>query len=302
MSTLQTTAKRDVETKVVTKKSKPARPGATGTTGTTRKPPMASKADRHVLYQDSVQCVEAEIDFIDDTYKDIRGKRAAFIREDFCGTANTSCEWVKRRRTNRAIGVDLDLEVLGWGKEHNIDKLRGNGKERIELLSENVLTVKTAPVDMVLAMNFSYQIFTDRAMLLAYFVHVRESLADDGVFFLDNYGGYESYKTSREKREIDDDVTYVWDQAEYNPITGDMACFIHFNFSDGSKIKKAFEYHWRMWTLPELRDLLTEAGFSKVTVYWEGVDEDSEEGDGNFEPTLEAEQDPAWICYIGAEK
>ncbi len=292
MTTLSTAAERQVEIKPVTKKPRAAR----------KKTTMASKADRHVLYQDSVQCVEAEIDFIDDTYKDIRGRRAELIREDFCGTACTSCEWIKRRRTNRAICVDLDTEVLGWGKENNIKKLRGDAKQRIELLSENVLTVKTEPVDMVLAMNFSYQIFSDRSVLLAYFRHVRESLADDGVFFLDNYGGSESYKTSRERREIDDDMTYVWDQNTYNPITGEMTCFIHFHFSDGSKIKKAFEYHWRMWTLPELRDLLSEAGFSKVTVYWEGVEEDTDEGDGDFQPTLEAEQDPAWICYIGAEK
>jgi hypothetical protein len=30
---------------------------------------LAQKADRHVLYQDSVQCVEAEIDFVDDTFR-----------------------------------------------------------------------------------------------------------------------------------------------------------------------------------------------------------------------------------------
>lgn len=282
-----------IETKTVSKKKTRARKDG---------PSMASAADRHVLYQNSVQCVEAEIDFVDEAYRDARGRSAELIREDFCGTANTSCEWVRRRRTNRAIGVDLDEEVLAWGERNNIEKLRGDGKSRITLMRDNVLAVHTEPVDIVLAMNFSYQIFKERSVLLAYFHHVRESLADDGIFFLDCYGGYESYKTTREKREIDDDVTYVWDQHEYDPITGDMTCFIHFQFSDGSKMKKAFEYHWRMWTLPELRDLLAEAGFSKTTVYWEGVDEETEEGDGEFVPTERTEQDPAWICYIGAQK
>ena len=31
-----------------------------------------------------------------------------------------------------------------------------------------------------------------------------------------------------------------------------------------------------MWTLPELQELLREAGYSTVTVYWEEVDEDDE--------------------------
>ena len=97
---------------------------------------MAELADRHTLYQDSVQCVEAEIDFVDEAFKELRGRRAVLIREDFCGTANTSCEWVRRRRTNRAIGVDLDEEVVGWGRENNLAKLRGDASERIELRLE----------------------------------------------------------------------------------------------------------------------------------------------------------------------
>ena len=47
------------------------------------------------------------IDFVDDTFKDLPQAQRV-IREDFCGTANTSCEWVRRRSTNRAIGVGLD--------------------------------------------------------------------------------------------------------------------------------------------------------------------------------------------------
>lgn len=294
MTTMTTASdERTVETRPAKAKKKGRSP---------KKRTMAQMHDRHTLYQDAVQCVEAEIDFVDDAFKELKGRRATLIREDFCGTANTSCEWVRRRRTNRAIGVDLDEEVLEWGRENNVGALRGDAKERVDLRLENVLEVETDPIDAVLAMNFSYQIFKDRKVLLTYLKSVRESLADDGVLFMDAYGGYESYKTSREKREIDDDVTYVWDQNQYDPISGEMTCFIHFHFSDGSKMKKAFEYNWRMYTLPEIRDLLEEAGFSKSTVYWEGVDEETGEGDGDFQPTEEAEQDPAWICYIAAEK
>jgi hypothetical protein len=47
--------------------------------------------------------------------------------------------------------------------------------------------------------------------------------------------------------------------------------------------------------------MLTEAGF-KATVYWEGTDEDTDEGNGIFEPTTEGEADAGWIAYIVAEK
>jgi cyclopropane fatty-acyl-phospholipid synthase-like methyltransferase len=261
---------------------------------------MASKADRHALYEDSVQCVEAEIDFVDETFKTLRKRKARKLREDFCGTANTSCEWVRRRKRNHATGVDLDREVQAWGKKHHVAKL-GQAKERLTLLNANVLDVKTDPVDVVLAMNFSYWLFKERALLKRYFQNVYEGLVDDGVFFLDAYGGSDAYKEMRERTKYDD-FTYIWDQASFDPISGEMVCNIHFSFPDGSRMKNAFTYEWRLWTLPEIREILLEAGFARVTVYWQGDDEDSDEGNGEFEPAERGEADQAWIVYITAEK
>ncbi|MGB5339926.1 MAG: class I SAM-dependent methyltransferase, partial [Gammaproteobacteria bacterium] len=94
----------------------------------------------------------------------------------------------------------------------------------------------------------------------------------------------------------------IWEHASYNPIDGRMVCHIHFGFPDGSKLKKAFTYDWRLWSLPELRELLDEAGFSKVTVYWEEVDKKSGEGTGVFSPATVGDADPGWICFLLAEK
>ena len=38
-------------------------------------------------------------------------------------TANAACEWVRRRRTNRAVAVDIDAGVLEWGRRHNVEPL-----------------------------------------------------------------------------------------------------------------------------------------------------------------------------------
>lgn len=267
-----------------------------------RKPTQAERADRHHLYELSVQNSEAEIDFVDDTYKLLRGRHAKLLREDFCGTANVCCEWVKRRKSNHAIGVDIDPEVLEWGQHNNLGRLSKNERSRIELLQQNVLKAKTEPADAISAMNFSYWLFKERKDLKRYFQQVRDALADDGIFFLDAYGGYDSYREIEEETEHEDEgFTYIWEQAKYEPISGGLICHIHFAFPDGSRLDKAFSYDWRLWTLPEIRDLLAEAGFSKVTVYWQGFDDEGE-ADGIFKPAEEGEADAGWICYLTAEK
>ncbi|MGH9640770.1 MAG: class I SAM-dependent methyltransferase, partial [Bryobacteraceae bacterium] len=62
-----------------------------------------------------------------------------------------------------------------------------------------------------------------------------------------------------------------------------------------------FSYEWRLWTLPEIREVLAEAGFSRTTVLWQGTDEKTGEGAGEFVPAQRGEADPAWIAYIQAE-
>ena len=266
-----------------------------------KKMTLAKKADRHDLYQQSVQNVVSEINMIDKTFESLTGRKALTLREDFCGTANTSCEWVGRRVRNTAFGVDLDEEVLNWGNRQNVSCLPKTSKKRIKLINEDVLKAKTPPVDAVIAMNFSYQIFKTRSSLKEYFHTAYCNLVDDGVFFMDAFGGYEAFRELEEATEYDN-FTYVWDQHSYNPINGDITCFIHFRFPDGSKLKRAFVYNWRLWTLSELRELLAEAGFSRVTVYWEGTDEETGEGNDVYLPSTIGDADAGWICYITAQK
>ena len=154
--------------------------------------------------------------------------------------------------------------------------------------------------DSVLAMNFSYYIFKTREGLLQYFKRARSGLVSDGMLVLDAYGGSDSFVEMEERRKVDG-FTYVWDQHSYNPITGDVVNYIHYEFPDGSRMSKAFAYEWRLWTLPELQELLYEAGFSKVTVYWEGTDKDGE-GNDEFTATTVGEACPGWIAYLVAEK
>lgn len=262
---------------------------------------MADLADRHYLYQESVQDTQSEIDFVEETWAELRDRPAELLREDFCGTANTACEWVRRDRAHRAVGIDLDDEVLEWGELNNIAQLDADQQARIELLREDVVETLPEPADIVLAMNFSYFLFNTRAAMLDYFRNVREGLVEDGLFFLDAYGGYDAPRELEEERECDG-FTYVWEQASFNPIDSMMECRIHYQFPDGSRIDNAFTYRWRLWTLPELRELLGEAGFSQVTVYWEGTDQEKNEGNGIYQPAEVGDADPGWVCYIVAQR
>ena len=264
---------------------------------------MASRAERHLLYEYSVQCPEAEVDFIEKTFRELRKRNARSLREDFCGTAVVCCEWVERNRNNTATGVDLDKEVLEWGIKNRLDKLSKGARKRVTLLKKNVLNVQTEKMDAISAMNFSYWLLKDRKTLKRYFKSVHRALKDDGIFFLDAYGGYEAFQEVIEEREIEEDnllFNYVWEQESFNPVDNGLICSIHFDFPDGSRMERAFHYDWRLWTLPEIRDLLEECGF-KMTTYWQGFDEDGE-GDGEFFPVTSADADAGWIAYLVAEK
>jgi SAM-dependent methyltransferase len=265
---------------------------------------QAVTADRHRLYELAVQCPEAEVDFVDATFRRLRGRKPQLLREDFCGTGNVCCEWVRRGGKRRAIGVDLDADVLAWGRENQLAGLSRSQRERVSLIRADVLSAATESTDVVSAMNFSYWLLQDRGQLKRYFKRVNRSLKEDGVFFLDAYGGYDSHREIVEERAIDDGgdgFTYVWEQKAFNPITHTMACRIHFAFPDGSRLDDAFSYEWRLWSLPEILDLLHECGFARTTVYWQGWDKNGEP-DGDFRPATEADADAGWICYISAEK
>jgi SAM-dependent methyltransferase len=281
-----------------------------------QKPSRSPCPDRHILYQNAVQCVESEIDFVDTTFKELRGRRAIRLREDFCGTAATACEWVRRRPANLAIGLDLDQPTLDWGLANNITRLKPAARKRITLLNRNVLEPGpgTDGMDAILAMNFSYWVLKTRPLMRQYFQSVHRSLVADGIFFLDTYGGWEATRPQRERRHIDAPMklgsgraagrkgyTYIWDQATFDPITFHGTNHIHFRLPDGRYMRKAFSYDWRVWSIPETRELLEEAGFRQVTVYWEGEDEDGE-GNGEFAPAESAETCPAFIAYIVARK
>lgn len=257
----------------------------------------AKSADKHVLYQLSVQAPDAEVEFLTAWFKKFRGRKPLSLREDFCGSALLCAHWVQSNEQRTATGIDIDRKVLKWGIEHNLAPL-GADRKRVKLLRQDVRGKVASKHDIVCAFNFSYWIFKTREALRDYFARVRSGLVKDGLFFLDAYGGWEAHEPMQEHRKIKEGFTYVWDQNTFDAITHDVTNFIHFEFKDGTKLKRAFRYDWRFWTMPELREVLEEAGFSKVHVYWDTSEDDEQDA---YRLRTRAPNQPGWLAYLVAE-
>lgn len=254
-----------------------------------------------------MQATDFDIEFIEDRYKELRGKKPRSLREDFCGTALLCVDWCKSSPRRTALGVDLCRDTLNWGIRHNLKPAGRKLASRVDLRCANVLDVHEPKVDVTCAMNFSYCVFKTRGALRHYFESAHRGLKHDGILVLDLLGGTETMTVMEEEREVEgQNFTYVWDQAAFNPITHDFLCHIHFRFPDGSRMRRAYTYDWRLWTLPEIREVLTEAGFSRVHVFWEQFEDgpaDSEEhvSTGEYLATQVATNQESWITYIVAE-
>lgn len=254
----------------------------------------ARNADRHFLYENSVQCTEASIEIIEKVYFHEQRKSPLTLREDFCGTAKLCADWVESSAQRKSLGVDNHMETLSWAQSHNIAPLPPDAQNRVELLLSDVLLCNRGGFDVIAAFNFSYWTFQQRAVLKQYFKKVHEGLNENGLFILDIYGGPDSQFVMEEETEHEN-FTYVWDQARVDPINNHIICHIHYRFPDDTEMTDAFTYDWRIWSIPELRDILKEVGFSRTETWWDCEDD-------ILRPKKEVENLISWIAYLAAWK
>lgn len=262
---------------------------------------LAAQADRHELYEASVQDPPTEVEVFDRLFRRYRGRRPLSLREDFCGTACLAVTWAGSGPKRTAIGVDLDRPTLDWGIERHLEAAPKEVQSRVKLYEADVLDGVGTKTDLTVALNFSYCIFKKRDELRRYFEVVREHLAKDGAFLLDAYGGWEAMGLDQTERDVGP-CLYQWDQERFDPLTHETLCHIHFVFDDGSEMRKAFTYDWRLWTVPELREVLAEAGFSRVRVLWEKTSNDDDNPGALYEPKRPVDNQESWWTYIFAEK
>lgn len=276
-----------------------------------------------MLYEASVQDPAPHAHILVEIYRDLRGKFPRVLREDFCGTFAISAAWVERNRKNSAIGLDLDPEPIAYGMKTHYAALSAEQKKRINILKQNVMTVTRPGVDVIAACNFSFCIFKERALLVKYFKFVRQSLKKDGIFVMELAGGPGMEEQIKDRRTVDmrksaivsgkmnierglrpdpsKKFTYIWHQKSFEPISRNGHYSIDFKLPNGDLWKDAFTYDWRMWTIPEIRDVLMDAGFADTAVFWETEDKNGEPT-GEYKRMKEGDNAHAWIAQVVASR
>ncbi len=250
---------------------------------------------KYKLYESSVQCVESDVNFINQQYYSFYGVYPTTLREDFGGTAKLCCKWVKQSDNHKSWSIDLDDEPVSYGKKNHYSKLNSNQQDRMKYIMGNVLDTHDFKTDIVAAFNFSYYTFKTRQKLLTYFKKVKEHLNLKGMFCIDLFGGTDCYSPIEDSTKFDK-FTYYWDCKDYNPITSECKYSIHFKLKkNGVKYEDVFTYDWRMWSFIELTELLQEAGFKTILKFWEDDDEE-----GKFYVSEKEQNQEAWVCYICA--
>jgi len=321
---------------------------------------------KFVLYQRSVQSPKGDISYMQKffwTY--VGGRLPLHLREDFCGTALISAEWLRSDSRRTAVGVDLDIEALTWGLENNVQQVGADAYSRICLFHGNVLhsltnakCIKSASLgsenykslretedssgsvtdddeadlvkrlevgehvqdycgqkessfpaaDIVCAFNYSCCCLQSRSELVLYFKQAWSAISKKGgIFVMDLYGGTSSEHALKLRRRYED-FMYVWEQEDFNIINRTTKISLHFYLSKNQRsLRYAFSYHWRLWTLPEIKDCLEEAGFNSVHFWMREMPniqerrevEDFEVNDNvKYEEISSFNQKDAWNAYI----
>ncbi len=252
--------------------------------------------DKYELYSEAVQSAAVDVKFYRKIYKQIRkGKKPVILREDFCGAGAISCEWVKLDKDFKSCGLDLDRAPMDYGREHYISKLNPEQQSRVVLIKKDVLTYDLPAADIAIAVNFSYFFFKKRAVLTRYFENAYASLNQHGLFVVDVFGGTQCTDAIEDKTKHKN-FTYYWDQKNFDPVTNEAYFEIHFKYKN-KKYENVFNYDWRMWSIPEIKEIMLEVGFQDVKTYWEGTNLKGQ-GNGVFKPVEKGEVCESWIAYI----
>ncbi len=261
---------------------------------------MKKKFDKYQHYLHSVQSPDVEVRFIQKCYRELRNKNAVVFREDFCFTFALSCAWIKLNPRGRAVAVDIDHRPLKYGQKHYLPLLQPAQRKKLKIVHSNVLNGNPPSADIICALNFSYFIFKKREEMKKYFRGCLKSLKPGGLLVLDFFGGSGCFEANEEAVDCGD-FMYYWEQRGFDPVSHHAVFDIHYKRKREKKRRRVFTYHWRLWMIPELRELLLEAGFRKTHVYWEGTGRDGE-GSGRFTRRKKGEECESFVAYIVSEK
>ncbi len=199
------------------------------------------------------------------------------LHEDFSGTAAISRAWVASDPLAHAVATDLDPLAIAFGQSRAAEL--GLDPSRIAWRTLDVRAAhthaSTHPAHAIFVGNFSIGELHNRADLIAYLQAARARLCPQGLFICDTYGGAAAFRTglvhrTHPGRKPAERILYTWEQRSIDPFTARVVNALHFRIEVAGEIIAqhfdAFVYHWRLWSVPELRDAMHEAGFASTKV------------------------------------
>lgn len=221
------------------------------------------------------------------------------LREDFCGSGALARAWASSDPSRTSLAVDLDPEAL----EALRARLTHDARARVTLRCADVMAT-TDQADLIAALNFPIGYFHSRSALLAYLRHAHACLRPSGVLVFDTYLGRDAFTPSEVDQDLPGGMVYTWEQREADPLTGRVLNAMHFapKGRRGPSIRDAFTYDWRLWSVPELRDALEEAGFGAVRVYARLGDAIDSQGRVLLRPAEPDDLDDNDVVYLAARR
>ncbi len=257
--------------------------------------------DRFDCYERCVQNAPAMARFL----HAVHGGNPRTLREDFCGTGGVCRAWVALKpphaRGRRAVGVDRDAEPLS-----RLRRASRPGRVRAVRADARDCRIRA---DVVSATNFPLGYLHTRRELLRYLRGVHASLNPGGIFVCDTYGGKTAFKVGATVRDVWCDgglrIRYTWEQRDADPLTAMVTNVLHFRGDAGGTVvfdhPEAFVYRWRLWSVPEIREALRDAGFRRTDVYSTLADAVDQHGRAHVRPVEDpAELEPTFfVCVVG---
>jgi hypothetical protein len=259
----------------------------------------AATPDKFALYEAAVQDTARMVRFV----RAVHGAKPRVLREDFCGPGGLCRAWVRLVKSGTAIAVDFDQEPLS--------RARAAG---VTLVCADVMDANQR-ADVIAAFNFPVGYWHTRKALVEYFARSRERLKRGGVLMCDMFGGPGAFAVRTQRVRVPmppasgarGEFLYVWRQIENDPRSGRVRCAIDFRVGAKGWIRDAFTYDWRLWSLPELREAMIEAGFRGVEFH--DTMGDAVDQDGNLYVRAMDERDAAsmlkqrdWVVYAVGRK
>jgi SAM-dependent methyltransferase len=292
-------------------------------------PPLSFSWDKHSLYELCAQNPPRDAKLLRAIHADgVAAPRSTLILgEDFCGTAALSRAWCDLLPRGRAIGVDIDEPTIQVARERSGGRDRmtliradvRRVREKVDLIA--VLNFSVGEIHDRAALVRYFKHARSRLKPRGCFIcdiYGGTDAFEPGLLDQPIKPPPKPHPGSRDK------ILYSWEQRSANPLTGRVVNAMHFEVvprdvavpprqpvrasTDGRHglspkaatsrgtgspqvFLNAFVYTWRLWSVPELRDAMLDAGFTSTSVYPRTAGAIDHEGNLHTQPV----EDPAEV-------